>query len=552
MPKIPTRHLELTRRKLEFTRLPHEASSPKSAGLWEPKAEVEQLIDFWMEKYSWRDQESVLNTSFPQFRTSIALPSLGVDTPLRIHFIHVRSPHTNAVPLLLLPPFPFTNLSFGHLIPSLTDPPPGDSPSQPFHVMIPSLPGLGFSDALPSHIAPIPASAALLEILMARLSYTRYIATTTVPGHLSPSSIDWRLIRRLSTHHTTSCAGAHFISPPLTTPDIRSAPWEWTKWNVARFFRAGVLGYSDDDFSALERAAPPRWLPSGSGTAASESEKAAPGLNALGPLREPNALAYALCDSPAGMLVFLLRALWLLGKGDVDAASAGLLFSQERIITLTQLAWLPGFENVLRFWAHAANHERDEKNNEGGRLSRPKVAVTVFLSTGGGESRADNAYACPAWANAEFDVLHVQRLSGKNGAKGLLAFERPEVIVEGIRALAKRLLAQDTDVFLKKESGVAVVPLERVVVIPDGTATGLLSPGTGKNAAGPGVLATPAVTPADEREEHNPAKDVKGKGKEGDIALPPPAPIPVRDPLLDGESPDTLVEEIKTPPLGGK
>ncbi|KAK0626618.1 Alpha/Beta hydrolase protein [Immersiella caudata] len=530
---IPNRHLELTKRKLEFARLPHEAPS----GLWEPKAEVESLIDFWTEKYSWRDQESVLNTSFPQFRTSIALPSLGVTSPLRVHSIHVRSPRADALPLLLLPPFPFTNLSFGHLIAPLTEPDGTDA--QAFHVVIPSLPGLGFSDALPASFSggnPIPASAALFDALMARLEYPRYVATTASPGHQSPARIDYRLIRRLATHHAASCIGAHFISPPLEMPDLRRAPWEWTKWNIARFFRAGVLGYDEGDFAALER---PRWVPPSSDVAKKGVEGTGAGLNGFGVLREPNAMAYALCDSPVGMLVFVLRALWLLGrKGEM-----GRVFSEERIITSTMLAWLPGFEHALRFWAGAAN-----QGDEEGAGERSRLVVTVFV--GGSASRDDDLYACPAWANADFDVVGVQRLTGKSDGKGLLAFERPEVVIDGARSLTKGLLARDKGAFLAKEEGVIVVPLEKVVVVPDNAPdTTMLSPEKGKGVAGSGVLSTPAVTPGDEKDEHSTIKDAKGKGKEVEAALLPPAPIPARDPLLDGESPDTLVEGAKTPPL---
>ncbi|KAK0651910.1 Alpha/Beta hydrolase protein [Cercophora newfieldiana] len=535
---IPTRHLELTKRKLELTRLPHE--SP--AGLWEPKAEVETLIDFWQEKYSWRDQESVLNTSFPQFRTSISLPeSHGTDTSsLRIHFIHVRSNRPDALPLLVIPPFPFTNLSFGHLIAPLADPPAGDDDApaaQAFHVVLPCLPGLGFSDALPPSVrSPIAASAGLFDALMERLEYKRYVATATAPGHMSPARIDYRLVRRLATHHTTSCVGTHLISPPLATPDVRTAPWEWTKWTVARFFRAGVLGYDEGDFAALER---PRWVPAGASVEDSASASAGSGmgagLNGFGTLREPNAMAYALCDSPVGMLVFVLKALWLLGRREG--------FSEDRIVTSTMLAWLPGFEHALRFWAGAAK----QADEAGTGTVMPKVAVTVFM--GESASRADDAYACPAWANAEFDVVGVQRLTGKNETKGLMAFERPEAIIEGARSLARGLLAQDAGAFLAKEKGVAVVPLEKVVVVPD-AAPGLLTPRQGRGIAGAGVLATPAVTPGDEKDEDATPKAAKGKEREVvDSELPQPAPIPVRDPLLDGESPDTLVEGSKTPPL---
>ena len=452
--------------------------------------------------------------------------------------------------------------------------------------MIPALPGLGFSDPLPSHVSssPIAATATVLDVLMtSRLGYARYLATTTCPGHLSPSKIDWHLARQLATDHTTSCVGTHLISPPLTTPTLHAAPWEWTKWTIARFFRAGVLGYSDDDFVALERVSPSaaRWLPeTAKASSAARAPPSGPGLNALGPLWEPNALSYALCDSPAGMLVFVLRALRLLGRKDAeDEAGSNGFFSPERIVTLTKLAWLPGPEYALRFWAACADHEEDRSysssvaatNSEPGK---PKVAVTVFVGTGGvGESGPDDVFACPAWANAEYDVVHTQRLPGRSGVKGLLAYEQPDVIFAGVRELASAILARDPGAFSppgkgkEKDGTTALAPLESVVVVREG------DPEEEKEAEG---AVTPKARAKPKSAMMSPAatitavmitkRDEKGKGKakdaikeeeedddeqygKGALQLPPPATIPVRDPLLDGESPDTLVEGSKTPPL---
>ncbi|KAK1760788.1 epoxide hydrolase [Echria macrotheca] len=585
---IPTRHVDLTRRKLEFTRLPHEAeaeaavssSGPKDrdgGGGWKPKAQVEELIDYWVEKYSWRDQESVLNTAFPQFRASVSLDSLP--SPVRIHFIHVRSAHPSAVPLLLLPPFPFTNLSLAHLVQPLTAP-ADPTTTQPFHLVIPSLPGLGFSDALPNlspTASPIPATAALLDALMTtRLAYPRYLATTAAPGATSPARIDWRLIRCLATRHASSCAGAHFISPAIDAPDVRVAPWEWAKWRVARFLRAGILGYEEEDFALLDgmSSSSTRWIADGGTTQKSKGdfggEEGMVGIAGLGRLTQPDALAYALCDSPVGMLVFILRALRLAG---IDSAreeeNDGGFFDKDWIITLTQLAWLPGPEHALRFWAAC---ETAESFGGSGDEVRRNVRASVAISGFKGE--------CPAWANAEYDVLQTTRYPGRTGSKTLLAFEAPDIVFAGVRGLAGALLAKNPRIFELDHDGVA--PLEKVVVIKDDdegktttTQPVLLPPnnkeqekGKGKGQATttttqrkflgvPEVLATPAITPIEEEDEEDRGKlgagvdkVDKGKGKEVVVQdLSPPAPIPVRDPLLDGESPDTLVEGSKTPPL---
>lgn len=579
---VSTKYLDLTKQKLELTRLPHEGSAPKSEDWWEPKPQVEPLIDFWLEKYSWRDHEKVLNDTLPQFRTAIAISSF--ETPVRLHFIHVRSPHANAVPLLLIPPFPFCNLSLGHLVKPLTEPEDAAS-EQPFHLVIPSLPGLGFSDPLPNNTPIMFTVAEVLNTLMSRLSYSHYIATNSGAASLSPAEIDWKLVNTLATQYPDSCLGTHFISPPLVSPKIHEAPWEWTKWSIANFFHAGILGYSDDDFVALERTYESWSMP---------SKKRPPtpaqfGLNKLG-LKEPNTLAYALCDSPTGLLVFVMKALRTLGPRTE--------FSPEQILTFTELAWLPGPEYAMRFWAHCATHDEEEEKKlekdrpakkTGGQGAKPKVAITVF--TGGKEPTATGSasggvvgaevgdveltalppplptdkkqkYVCPAWGNAHYNLVHTQRVAGQ---PGLLAWERPEVIAAGVRGLAKEVLRVDK----RLEPAVAApeaetTPLQQVVVMP---ASEYVSGDVADDPSSP----TPTPTPAKERNAPiitteppqadgyiRPTLDKpsvsgetavgknsegtvtsnKGKGKELEVP---------RDPFSEGNSPDTLVS---TPPLG--
>lgn len=206
-------------------------------------------MDHWLERYSWRDQEKVLNEN-PQFRTAISIASS--ETPLRLHFIHVPSPHANALPLLLIPPFPFSNLTFSHLAKPFTDPEDAAT-NQPFHLVIPALPGLGFSDPFPNNTAVISAAAEMLNTLMSRLDYQHYLVSNTGAAQSSPAKIDWKLVNCLATQYST-CLGAHFISPPLASPKLSEAPLEWAKWSIASFFHAGILGYSKNDFSALYQA----------------------------------------------------------------------------------------------------------------------------------------------------------------------------------------------------------------------------------------------------------------------------------------------------------
>ncbi|KAI1853798.1 hypothetical protein JX266_001782 [Neoarthrinium moseri] len=457
---VSSRYLDLTKQKLEITRLPHELSEPKSEDWWEPKQQVEPLIDFWLEDYSWRTQEEELNTSLPQFRTGFTNPQS--EAPIRAHFIHIPSSHSNALPLLLIPSFPFTNLSFGHILKSFTEPEDAAT-NQPFHVVIPSVPGVGFSDALPNNIPVISTTGEMFNSLMSRLNYPRYLVTNVGSGSASPAEIDWQLANYLVSEHPDSCLGAHFISPPLAQPKLQEAPLEWAKWSIASFFQVPILGYQSEDFSALERSRPPK-------KSKKPSAPAQFGLNQLG-LREPNTLAYALCDSPTGLLVFALKSLRLLApKRD---------FTPTDIITFTQLAWLPGPEAAMRYWAHCLQHPESFAKK---LPSRPKIAITVFLgdepvevAAQGGETgepapassptvlEDKDGYACPSWANSRYNVVYARRAAGK---AGLLAWERPELIVDGIRGLAKEVLRLDPR--LRQAVAPATAPLERVVSGDDG------------------------------------------------------------------------------------
>ncbi|KAI0379909.1 alpha/beta-hydrolase [Hypomontagnella monticulosa] len=497
---VSSKYLDLTKQKLEVTRLPHELSDTKSKDWWEPKSQIEPLIDFWLEQYSWREQEELLNTEIPQFRTGFSIPSS--EAIIRIHFVHVQSSHSNAIPLLLIPPFPFSNLSFGHLVKQFTDPEDVEH-NQPFHLVIPSLPGVGFSDALPNNTPVISSTADILNSLMSRLSYPYYLATNASSGSASPAEIDFKLVDYLATNYPGSCLGAHFISPPLEQPKLRESLVEWAKWSIASLFQAPILGYRNEDFSALER----------NGNVRSSKKTPTPaqfGLNQLG-LREPNTLAYALCDSPTGLLVFVLKSLRLLGSKKE--------FTPTEIINFTELAWLPGPESSMRFWAHCVRHPEVEKKT----TSRPRIGITVFLGdesststtaeAGATDSVQDDAkdhYTCPSWANAKYNVIYSNRAAGKSG---LLAWERPEIIVAGVKGIAASLLKWDSRLRRSTEptsaSEPAVVPLQQVVVQSDTVGD--------QPASEPAKPAPALLTPSSAEERGQPRREISDETAVGSI-----------------------------------
>jgi hypothetical protein len=294
---------------------------------------------------------------------------------------------------------------------------------------------------------------------MLKLGYEYYIASSTGSGINSPANVDYQLPRILASKHQNNCLGIHIIDPPVQPPILSSSPLNWTKFAIAKFFHAPIFGYTAADWAALKES---QWSAGASrGRRASQDIESNPTsttplLSRLPPsslglsgssyaasgllgLREPNTLAYALCDSPVGLLSLVLNGL--------QRISPGHTLGRTEIINLTQLAWLPGPEGAMRFWS-GAEAEADRKIS----WSATPTAVTVFLSTGeGGNSTA--SYICPAWAGTRHNIIWSKRQEGRSG---LIAWERKDAIIEGIRGLSEQIL--------KTDSRLAVGRLEEVVV----------------------------------------------------------------------------------------
>lgn len=138
-----------------------------------------------LEGYDWRAAEAKFNLDLPQFRTSISIPSTSTSAPsetesLRIHFVHKRSKHSNAIPLLFCHTWPASFIEVQRIIDALTDPHSlpgfGQGAQQAFHVIAPSIPGFGFSDGSISDDFGLHTTAHVFDRLMGRLGYDRYVA----------------------------------------------------------------------------------------------------------------------------------------------------------------------------------------------------------------------------------------------------------------------------------------------------------------------------------------------------------------------------------------
>ncbi len=161
---VPQAQLDDLRRRLSATRWPQPVVSDFSHG--QPVSLVRELAEYWATGYDWRAQEAALNR-IPQFMTEI--------DGQPIHFMHVRSPQPNAFPLILSHGWPSSPAEYLDLIGPLTDPQAhGLDASVAFHLVIPSLPGMGLSSPLAGPGWDATRTAAAWDKLMKRLGYERY------------------------------------------------------------------------------------------------------------------------------------------------------------------------------------------------------------------------------------------------------------------------------------------------------------------------------------------------------------------------------------------
>ena len=203
---VPDADLADLKRRLVSTRWPDkETVADQSQGA--QLAKLQELVRHWATDYDWRKGEAKLN-AFPQFKTTID----GVD----IHFIHVRSRHPNALPLIITHGWPGSVFEQIKPINGLTDPSAyGGRAEGAFHVVIPSLPGYGFSSR-PTEIGwDVERIGRAWDVLMKRLAYTSYVA----------QGGDWGagVVEAMGRQAPTGLLGIHTYLPAVFPPDAAEA-----------------------------------------------------------------------------------------------------------------------------------------------------------------------------------------------------------------------------------------------------------------------------------------------------------------------------------------
>ena len=283
---VPQAEIVDLRERLARTRWPDTIGEPWSNGT--DLAYLRELVAYWQNDFDWRAQEARLNR-FPQYRATF--------DEIAIHFIHVRSATPGAFPLIITHGWPGSIVEMTEIIPRLTDPAAfGGDAADAFDVVVPSLPGYGFSSAPRKPGMNPPAIADLWTRLMTSLGYSRFGA----------QGGDWgaAVSTELGIRHPDHVAGVH----------------------LNFMMTAYLQGFDDVDLDADERAYfanVQRWTADEGGYAHVHGTK-------------PQSLAYALNDSPAGLAGWIVEKLrtWSDCGGDVERA-----FTKDEMLTNIAVYW---------------------------------------------------------------------------------------------------------------------------------------------------------------------------------------------------------------------
>ncbi|MBF6214874.1 epoxide hydrolase [Nocardia puris] len=317
--EIPQSQIDDLHRRLENTRFP----APLPGDDWTtgvPTAWLRDLVEYWRTGYDWRAAERELN-SYPQFVTEI--------DGQNIHFLHVRSPEPGALPLLLTHGWPGSIVEFLDMIGPLTDPRAhGGDPADAFHVVIPSLPGFGFSGPVTEAGWNVERIARAWAELMARLGYEKYgVQGGDIGAAVSPE-VARVAPERVTGVHTNGGVGG-FPELPLSEEDLASLS-EIERDRIAR-----VEAFMQEEFGYI----------------AIQSTR-------------PQALAYGLVDSPVGQLAWIMDKFreWTHPR-NVEPDE---IIDRDRLLTNAMLYWLTGTAGSAAYVGYAQEAEWGvEKVNSG-------------------------------------------------------------------------------------------------------------------------------------------------------------------------------------------
>ena len=384
---IPEEALLDLRRRIAATRWPdRETVDDQSQGI--QLAKLQDLVRYWGAGYDWRKAEAKLN-ALPQFITAID----GVD----IHFVHVRSPHPNALPLIMTHGWPGSVFELLKTVGPLTDPTAhGGRAEDAFDLVMPSMPGYGFSGKPTGTSWGAERIARTWAELMKRLGYARYVAQGGDWG--SPVS------SAMARQAPPGLLGIHINLPATIPPDVAAA------LNGGGPAPAGLSDQERATFDVLSAAA-----------------KQGNRSYAVMMGTRPQTIGYAITDSPAGL------AAWMLGhpgftKWTYDSSDPEK--SPDEVLDDVSLYWLTktAASAGRLYWEYGGRSPTFAAAEMTSEISLP-VAITVFPG--------ENYRAPETWARRAYRNLIYFHEVDKGGH--FAAWEQPELFSTEIRAAFRPL-----------------------------------------------------------------------------------------------------------------
>ncbi|WP_433161649.1 epoxide hydrolase family protein [Kribbella sp. CA-247076] len=376
--EVPQEQLDDLRRRIEATRWPtKELVTDRSQGV--QQATLQALARYWATDYDWRRCEARLN-ALPQFTTEI--------NGVRIHFIHVRSQHEDALPLIMTHGWPGSVIELLDTIGPLTDPTAhGGRAEDAFHLVLPSLPGYGFSGQ-PTELGWENGRIAdTWAKLMARLGYTRYVAQGGDVGAAVADS--------MGRHGSEGLAGIHVNLLATALGVVHLLPSETEEERAAH---AALKTFTTDGFGYfLEQST------------------------------RPQTIGYSLLDSPVGLAAWMLDhdtdSYYKISRAFVDDDPVGGL-TKESIVDNITTYWLTGTGASAARWYW----EFGQFLAAVGDQAPPPVQVPVAFTTFPGE-----IWAAPrSWAETVYPGLAYFNEVPQGGH--FAAWEEPTLFATEVRA----------------------------------------------------------------------------------------------------------------------
>jgi pimeloyl-ACP methyl ester carboxylesterase len=382
---IPQEDLDDLRQRIAATRLPHkELVEDRSQGV--QLATIQELARYWATDYDWRKVEAKLN-ALPQFTTEID----GVE----IHFIHVRSRHEDALPLIMTHGWPGSVIELLETIGPLTDPTAhGGTPEDAFHLVLPSLPGYGFSGE-PTELGwESGRIARAWAELMSRLGYTRYVAQGGDVGAAVTDAMGRQAPEGLLSIHINLLAGAIGLKDQLPAESEQ----ERAAHDALNTFTTDGFGYF------LEQST------------------------------RPQTIGYALLDSPVGLAAWMLDhdtdSYYKISRAFVDGDPVGNL-TRDNIVDNITLYWLTGTGASAARWYWEFGRAQAAARAAG--QAPPAVSVPVGFTTFPGE-----IWAAPrSWVETVYPDLSYFNEVDRGGH--FAAWEEPELFSEEVREAFRSL-----------------------------------------------------------------------------------------------------------------